>query len=321
MIGSDMPLTLEQYADYLDTRKDIPWPAPLEVKPARARPHAESMPDIKAVLWNVYGTLLSIPLGDLVFDHPQPLVMEIALDKTITEFKMWGSMSRKPGQPAEYMRALYANELMLQRGLGTGERYPEVLSERIWEALIKKLFQKEYTFDAGFFGSLNEYSKKVAYFFHANLQATAAQPEAAVALKLTAEAGKVQGLLADGQCFTTVQLARGLRQQESDFNLAKLLPLSLRTLSCDVKARKPSETIFRHALAELAEYGIRPGSVLHVGSNLARDIVPARKMGMHTALYVGDKTSLEATPEQLKDPGQRPDVLLTELGQIAQVVM
>jgi FMN phosphatase YigB (HAD superfamily) len=321
MIGLDMPLTLEQYADYLDTRKDIPWPAPPEVKPAKARPHLESMPDIKAVVWNVYGTLLTIPLGELVFEHPQALVMEIALDKTINEFKMWGSMSRKPGQPAEYMKALYANELMLQRGLGTGERYPEVLSDRIWEALIKKLFQKDYTFDAGFFGSLNEYSKKVAYFFHASLQATAAQAEAALALKLTADAGKVQGLLADGQCFTTAQLARGLRQQEADLDLLKLLPLTLRTLSCDVKARKPSDTIFRHALAALAEKGVRPADVLHVGSSIARDIVPARKMGMRTALYAGDKISLEATPEQLKDPAQRPDVLLTELGQIAQVVM
>ncbi|HLW67323.1 MAG TPA: HAD family hydrolase [Gemmataceae bacterium] len=316
-----MPLTLEQYADYLDTRAGIPWPAPPEVKPAKARPHLESMPNIKAVLWNVYGTLLTIPLGELVFEHPQPLVMEIALDKTINEFKMWGSMSRKPGQPAEYMKALYANELMLQRGLGTGERYPEVLSERLWEALIKKLFQKDYTFDAGFFGSLNEYSKKVAYFFHASLQATAAQPEAALALKLTADAGKVQGLLADGQCFTTVQLARGLRRQEMDLDLPKLLPLTRRTLSCEVRARKPSETIFRHALAALNEKGIRPGEVLHVGSKIARDIAPARKMGMHTALYAGDKISLEATPEQLKDPAQRPDVLLTELGQIAQIVM
>ncbi|HEV3146598.1 MAG TPA: HAD family hydrolase [Gemmataceae bacterium] len=316
-----MPLTLEEYAEYLDTRKDIPWPAAPEVKPAKARPHLESMPNIKAVLWNVYGTLLAMPLGELVFEHPQPLVMEIALDKTINEFKMWASMSRKPGQPAEYMKTLYAQELLLQRGLGAGERIPEVLSERIWEAIIKKLFQKEYTFDAGFYGALTEYSKKVAYFFHASLQATAAEPEAALALKLTADAGKVQGLLADGQCFTTVQLTRGLRQQESDLNLAKLLPLTLRTLSCAVKARKPSETIFRHALAALAEKGIRPGDVLHVGTKLSRDIAPARKLGMRTALYAGDKASLEVTPEQLKDPNQRPDVLLTELGQIAQVVM
>src|SRR5262245_62652193 len=143
-----MPLTLEQYVDYLHTRKEIPWPAAPEVTPAKARPHLDSMTSIKAVLWNVYGTLLAIPLGELVFEHPQALVMEIALDKTINEFKMWGSMSRKPGAPSEYMRHLYAQELLLHKAPGGTERYPEVLSEKIWEALIKKLFHKEYQFDA-----------------------------------------------------------------------------------------------------------------------------------------------------------------------------
>ena len=47
---------------------------------------------------------------------------------------------------------------------------------------------------------------------------------------------------------------------------------------------------------------------------------PAKKLGMRTALFAGDKASLEATPEQLKDPASRPDVLLTELSQITDVV-
>jgi hypothetical protein len=41
---------------------------------------------------------------------------------------------------------------------------------------------------------------------------------------------------------------------------------------------------------------------------------------MRTALFAGDKASLQATPEQLKDPASRPDVLLTALDQILEVV-
>src|SRR5262245_21070592 len=134
-----MPLTLEQYAAWLDTR-GLPWPAPPTVESANAKPKLKPMPGLKAVLWNVYGTLLAIPFGDLVFEHPTKLVMDVALDKTIDEFKMWGSMSRKPGQPSEYMRHLYAQELMLNQGSTGPERHPEVLSEHIWENLIKKLF-------------------------------------------------------------------------------------------------------------------------------------------------------------------------------------
>jgi len=53
---------------------------------------------------------------------------------------------------------------------------------------------------------------------------------------------------------------------------------------------------------------------------LPRDIGPAKKAGMKTALFAGDKNSLVAKGEQLNDPAFRPDVLLTELTQIADVV-
>lgn len=314
-----MPLSLEQYANWLDTR-GLPWPAPPTVEPANAKPHLKRLPGIRAVLWNVYGTLLAIPFGELIFEHPQQLLMDLALDKTIDEFRMWGSMSRKPGQPSEYMRHLYAQELLQQKASGHGERYPEVLAERIWEALIKKLFHKEYTFDAGFYGSLNEYSKKVAYFFHASLQGTAAQPEATMTLRWLADAGMMQGLLGDGQCFTSVQVNRALKSQDQDLNIESVLPTPLRILSCDVKARKPSETLFRPALAALAAKGIRAEETLHVGSRISRDIVPARKLGVRSALYAGDRAALEATAEQLKDAATRPDVMLTELSQLSFVV-
>src|SRR5262249_15602166 len=108
-----MPLTLEQYATYLDTR-DLPWPQAPAVEPPRATPHRARLPGVRAVLWNVYGTLLSLAGGELYFEHPQPLVMQVALDKTLTEFKMWASMSRKPGQPADQLAQIYQQVLLEQ---------------------------------------------------------------------------------------------------------------------------------------------------------------------------------------------------------------
>jgi FMN phosphatase YigB (HAD superfamily) len=316
-----MPLTLEQYASYLDTRSDLPWPAAPEASPVKARPHLERLPGIRAVLWNVYGTLLAIPLGDLVFEHPQAFIMSNALDKTLQEFKMWSSMTRKPGQPSDALRLMYDQVMLEQRGISGpgGEKHPEVLSERVWESVLKKLMQKDYKFDATFFGSLNEYSRKIAYFFHASLQGTACYDGAAVALRDVRAADLSQGLLADAQCFTTVQLQRGLDAQRGN-RLEDLLNDGLTNLSCDVKARKPSDRLFRQAVTALAEKGIEPEEVLHVGSRIAQDVIPARKLGMRTALFAGDKVSLQATPEQLKEPASRPDVLLTELSQIIEVV-
>src|SRR5947209_3329642 len=152
-----MALTLEQYATHLDAR-NLHWPAPPTVERPKARPHLRRLPGVRAVLWNVYGTLLAVAEGDLLFEHPQPLIQKLALDKTLQEFKMWASMSRKPGQPADYLAQLYNMVLLEQKSFpGGGEKYPEVASDRLWEALIKKLLVKEYQWDAGYFGSLNEF--------------------------------------------------------------------------------------------------------------------------------------------------------------------
>jgi FMN phosphatase YigB (HAD superfamily) len=203
---------------------------------------------------------------------------------------------------------------------GGGERHPEVLSERIWDDIVKKLQGKEYKFDQAMYGSQQEFVKKIAYFFHASIQGTGCYPGAAEALQSVAERGIRQGLLADGQCFTPAQLTRALAQQTPGISLTQLLTPGLTLLSCDHKARKPSDTLFQAAVAALSARGITPAETLHVGSNLIRDIAPARKAGMKTALFAGDKASLVATPEQLKDPRTRPDVMLTELAQIAEVI-
>src|SRR5260370_26761735 len=124
--------------------------------------------------------------------------MSVALDKRIQEFRMWGAMSRKPGQPADYLALIYKNLLDEQRALPScGEKYPEISVGRLWETFIKKLFQKDYAFDTGFYGSLNEFSRKVAYFFHASLQGTACYPGAATAFQLVKDAGLMQGLGGD----------------------------------------------------------------------------------------------------------------------------
>jgi FMN phosphatase YigB (HAD superfamily) len=229
-------------------------------------------------------------------------------------------MSRKPGQPADYMREIYKKALDEQRLAPAADKYPEIRGEKIWESIIKKLFQKDYKFDAGFFGSLNDYSQKVAYFFHASLQGTGCYDNAAAALRAVAGRGVLQGILDDGQCFTPTQLARGLARQEEAANLNELIAADMRVLSYEHGARKPSDTLFQAAAEAAAAHGIEPGEILHIGSSLSRDIAPAKKWGMRTALFAGDRASLVASPDQLKDPQYRPDALLTDLAQVSDLL-
>ena len=315
-----MPLTLEQYVERLDSRTDLPWPASPKIDPVKAKPSLHEQ-HVKAIFWTVYGTLIAIPGGELQFEHQQEFVTDAALEKLIKEFKMWQSMSRKPGAPSAYMKELYRKALTtLQLAGAGGEKYPEVQVERVWDDIVKKLFQKEYTFDAATYGSMNEYVKKIAYFYHASIQGCGPYPGAADVLKLCADRGIIQGLLADGQCFTVGQLQRCLKQQNAEFDLDSVVPQAMRVISAERKAKKPSDTLFKAAIQTAASKGISPSEILHVGSNLTRDIAPAKKHGLRTALFAGDRNSLSATPEQMKDQATRPDVLITELSQILEVL-
>jgi FMN phosphatase YigB (HAD superfamily) len=316
-----MSFTLLQYADHLDTR-DLGWPVPPEVEVPRATPHLERLPEVRAITWSVYGTLLAIGGGALYFEHPNRFIMEVALDKTIQEFKMWSSMARKPGQPSEYLRKIYLELLGDQRiAPSIREKYPEVQSDRLWEAFIRKLQQKEYVINRNLYGDMKEFCQKVAYFFHASLQGTACYPKTAQGLRTVKAAGLAQGLLTDGQCFTAVQLERALHRQDSAAKLDELVDRDLHVCSYELKARKPSDRLYKHMLGLLGQRGITPEKVLHIGSRISLDVLPAKHLGMKTGLFAGDLASLEAnTSELLRDPENRPDILLTNLSQIADVI-
>lgn len=309
-----MPLTLERYIASLDTRTDLPWPNAPKVEPVKAKASVPNM-KVKAVLWTVYGTLVAVPQGELLFEHPMEFVTDAAFDKVIKEFKMWNSMSRKPGAPSAYMRELFTKAYQNLKLTSGGE----AKSEAIWDDIVRKLMQKEYAHDVATYGSLDDYVKKIAYFYHASIQGAGAYAGAAETLTGFKNRRVTQGLLADGQCFTPLQLQRCLRKQDEAFNIDNVLSADLQFLSAERKARKPADSLFRAASQALAGKGIKPNEVLHVGSSIPRDIAPAKKAGFRTALFAGDKASLAATPEQLKDPASRPDILVTELPQLLDV--
>src|SRR5688572_20993522 len=114
-----MPLSLEQYADTYLPGRGLPWPSAPKVEHPKAKPSLTHL-SVKAVLWNVYGTLLAVPGGELQFEHPTDFVMDAALDKTLQEFKMWGSMIRKPGAPSALLKEMYTRALSTLRMTGGG---------------------------------------------------------------------------------------------------------------------------------------------------------------------------------------------------------
>lgn len=317
-----MAKSLQEYLEWLDTRSELLWPRPPAPQPLKATPYLKPLPGIRAVVWSVYGTLLRIDGGKLQHLHPQQLRMQIALQKTIEEFNMWHSMSRKPGAPWEYMLQQYKRIVesdVLKASSRRGEMR-EIDSTVVWAKLIDRLIRNEYQYDVGFYGELGDFAEKVAYFFHANLQGVAATDNIVDVLRQVATAGLRQGILDDGQSFTPAQLLRALQQQAPVHSLSEFITPAAVTLSSACHVRKPSTSLFTAGFAPLVRQGLEPNTILYISHRLGDDLAVARQMGVRTALYAADAACCQVQPQQLRDPGLRPDRLLTDVRQIREIL-
>lgn len=315
-----MPLTLSEFADELDQRQMI-WPQPLAPVAMKATAFCRPLPGIRAVLWDVYGTLLRVTEGRYRILPEQEIRLQVALDKTIHEFNMWNYLYRKPGPPWQSLIGVYRStvERMQMRAVAAGDT-PEVNLVDVWAGLIIKLLEKDYPIDEGRYGPPEAFAEKVAYFFHSSLQGLSARDAAAEVARYITEVGYVQGCLADGQSFTTLQLQRCLSQQAELPSLAALFRPAALVYSSEFGVRKPSGTLFQAAVARLAGQGISADQILHVSCRLQSDLIPARKAGMKTALLIAEKDGLEVAKELLRDPATRPDRLLTDLEQLRELL-
>lgn len=316
-----MSKSLTEYADWLDER-DLIWPKPPAIDPPKVTPYVKPLAGIRAVTWFPYGVLLRITDGELLHDHPQELRMQIALDKTIREFNMWHSMTRKPGEPWKQMYDKYRKDVEQLRMVSTGRLgdTPEIDSRDIWGAVIRRLQAKEYRWETSIYGDEEDYAEKIAYFFHASLQGVEASPNSVRTLNALNEAGIVQTLLGDGQCFTLAQMLRAFRGQGTLTPPGDLFAFDCLTLSFQEGVRTPSPTLYRRAVSRFQEAGIRAAEILHVGCRLADDVAVAKRFGMRTALYAADKTALRVTKEEINDAETRPDRLITDLNQLRDIL-
>ncbi|WP_437226251.1 HAD family hydrolase [Planctomicrobium sp. SH661] len=317
-----MPLGLAEYLVSLEERPDLIWPQPPAVVPLKARPFLNPLPGIRLVTFNVYGTLLQIDGGDLLHLHPQEFRMQIAIEKTIKEFNMWNSMTRKAGQPWEAMLRIYQSTVE-DVGMASTKKKGDLLeldSRKVWKKIIERLQKNEYVWDEGKYGDLEDFSTKVAYFFHASLQGTASEPTAVQILELLRQGGIRSGLIADGQAFTLPQLFHQLKKQSSSHSVRDLLSADCVVISSQIGVKKPSETLYRQAVSQFEQRGIAPAQVLHVSHRLTDDLAVAKKYGFHTALYAADKTCCRVQGTDLQNPAWKPDRLITQLGQLREIL-
>jgi putative hydrolase of the HAD superfamily len=259
--------------------------------PTGIEPRGELNGPVTCVLFDIYGTLFISGSGDIaVSEKHTPSHAAIAAILNRFGWRL---------APQEATRALHHaikhEHARLREG---GEAHPEVVIERIWMQVLEC--------------SDTPRVREFALEFELVVNPVWPMPHLKSMLKALKESRIVLGIISNAQFYTPLLFEWFLGQ---DLDRLGFDP-NLRIFSYQCGCAKPSPRIFQIALENMARMGIDPRQTVYVGNDMCNDILGARRAGLQTALFAGDKRSLRLRGNDPRCRDVTPDVILTDLDQI-----
>ncbi len=84
---------------------------------------------------------------------------------------------------------------------------------------------------------------------------------------------------------------------------------------------KPSKDFFLKAVTKIKKmYNIESEEILYIGNDMLNDIYTAQQCGCRTALFAGDRRSLRLRSSDERCVGLEPDLIITELVQLKNIL-
>ncbi len=290
------------------------------IVPARIPARLRKIKHAGAILWDVYGTLLALPVGDLERTLDQKETMFKAFKQTAREF---GFDRFTNGNPAENLMELYVREIEKthRRKRGHGVFSPEVKIEQIWLRIIRRLETSGYKPDGGAKTDL-DLAFRVAYFFDDVYQAKALYPGTRKVLEGIKNLGLRQGIISNAQFYTPIALKMLLGQSgcRAADPMKHLFDSRLVFFSYRLGVSKPNPLGFEKARSRLQSMGIEPARVVYVGNDILNDMIPACKVGFRGVLFAGDRESLRLRKDHPDCRGFKPEAVIKSLPQLLDVI-
>ena len=259
-------------------------------------------PRIKAVLFDLYGTLFISAAG------------EISAGAAID------SGNAAPGailcdEMKEYFRI--AVNRYHEKTKAAGIAWPEVKAEEIWADYSGKIPDTwELPQRMGRF--LEKIGKKagkhcigreLALRFELAVNPVFPMPYAEEMLRTLVQNRLKLGIISNAQFFTPLLFDAffGAPPAELGFDPELLI------YSFEEGEAKPSPRLFAKAGDILARNNIKPEEILYIGNDMRNDIVPAAEAGFATALFAGDRRSLRLREDDPACKGKKPDFVINGL--------
>ena len=281
---------------------------PLEPLPTGQSPVLAKLPGVRAVLFDLYGTLLVSGSGE-VGTAPQaachPALVEALAAVGIDPARLSGGEVEIVFQ---VIRAFHAE------GQAAGIEYPEVQIVEVWRRVLGELAGR---------GVIEQAEcpavdlRRLAVEYEARANPVWPMPGAEGCLRALHGRGLLLGIISNAQFYTPELLPAFLGTQSEAWGLDPALEF----YSYQHGLAKPGQALFRLAAEELMRRGIEPRGAVYVGNDMLNDVLPARQVGFRTALFAGDARSLRRRGDDPRLEGIRPDLVLTKLADLNDCIM
>jgi putative hydrolase of the HAD superfamily len=294
---------------------------PLEPRPAGVTARLEPLPGLRAVLFDVYGTLfISAPgePGASAGGKPAaPARAETGRARALGEAIQACGLHAFTAV-AERCAVLLPEEIRAShaRSRLRGIEHPEVDIRDVFHRMLRRVAREGLLDlpparrDAS--GPDRGLCECVALEYECRVNPTWPMPGLRGLLEVLRRRGRLLGLVSNAQFYTPWLFPAHLGLGLKELGITR----ALCAWSYRLGEAKPSRAPFFGVLGRLAERGILPGSVLYVGNDRRNDVEPACALGCRTALFAGDLRSYRPRSGDPRLEEVQPDVVITSLDQL-----
>lgn len=292
--------------------------APLRPQPAENGSALTPVGGIRAVLFDIYGTLFISASGDVgaaMREGENERFIE-ALAEAVPDLVGMRARARDlPGELGEAASEAYFNAISRSHAASrrAGVEHPEVEIRRVWNDACSGLTSRGFLSRPPVPAEI----ERLALAYELRSNPVWPMPEAARTVGELAERGYRLGIVSNAQFFTPLLFPSLMGSEIGELGFDP----GACAYSYAEGVAKPSARLFDRPLRHLKDrYGIAPAEVLYVGNDMRNDILTAGRAGCRTCLFAGDRRSLRLRSGDRAVADITPDAVIRSLSELHSVL-
>lgn len=289
----------------------------LQPIPTRVKPRLDKIDGIRAIIFDIYGTLVVSASGDIEQIELSQQNMRTALKEA--DYLLSEKDPQKGNQVVtdllqKFLEFLQKHQQQLREG---GAPFPEADIRQVWDEWLQYALDKRYLTTNG-----ASDITRLTFVFEMLSNKIHPMPDMLEVLHYFHDRKYPMGIVSNAQFYTPVMMNYFIDGQARNTESLPLFNDDITQFSYSLRKAKPDRTLFAPVLKALKEnYGIAPHESVFVGNDMYNDIYPAQDLGMKTVFFAGDERALRLREDKAEVNNVRPDAVITELMQLKQIII